>query len=55
VCRGRGPLQGAQHGPGPVPAAGRAVGLRRFWVAPIAGALTGAVIYRALPSNGNED
>jgi hypothetical protein len=27
--------------------------LRRFWVAPIAGALIGAVIYRALPSNGN--
>ena len=26
-----------------------------FWVAPIAGALIGAVIYRALLSNGNED
>jgi hypothetical protein len=53
VCRGRGPLQGAQHAPGPVRPPAALSELRRFWVAPIAGALIGAVIYRALPSNGN--
>jgi aquaporin Z len=26
-----------------------------FWAAPIAGAIIGAVIYRALLSNGNDD